>query len=602
MATDWLDKINQAEQKLRPWRDLAKKIVSIYRGRCSDEDITDVTFNLHWSNVNLLIGATYKGTPEPEVERRFKDNGDPVALNLSNLIQQALKFSVDAYDFDELMGSALVDFANTGLGQVRVRYKPYIVPVEGPDGPMRERVPLMLTENVTPKGELQQVAIDPETEKVVEGYEIDEAGAFRWGDPVEELKYEEVVCELVPWDCFGWDTDARTWGATKFAYIQHELGKDEVIKEFGKGVAESMGFNAKDSNGQAFINKKAKVYEVFDKVRRKVIIVSPDYTDGRRTNQNVIVERPDTMKLAGFYPFPKPMLGTTTSDKLIPVPYYQIVQDLFQELNQVQRRITALVKMLKIRGVSSSEHGEALSNLFRGGDGHLEPLDNFSQVLQTGGIGNVVSLMPLAEISSAIQNLTMHRESVKAQIYEVTGFSDLMRGQSKASETLGAQELKVQFANVRMNLYVKTVDSFVRDIYRIKAEMIAEHFEPQTLMEITGAEVTPEDMEALRSDIRRAYKIDVQTEVTNAQDTEKEMAQRNNFLQSVGGMMGQLLPLVQQGLADPELAKELLLFGARGMPKGRLLEKGLQRVNFPAPAPPAPDPMAGAPGGPPPAG
>ena len=67
-----------------------------------------------------------------------------------------------------------------------------------------------------------------------------------------------------------------------------------------------------------------------------------------------------------------------------------------------------------------------------------------------------------------------------------------MRGQSKASETLGAQELKVQFANVRMNMYVKTVDSFVRDIYRIKAEMIAEHFEPQTLMEITGTKVTPD--------------------------------------------------------------------------------------------------------------
>jgi hypothetical protein len=34
------------------------------------------------------------------------------------------------------------------------------------------------------------------------------------------------------------------------------------------------------------------------------------------------------------------------------------------------------------------------------------------------------------------------RDIVKKEIYEITGFSDIVRGQSKASETLGAQQIK----------------------------------------------------------------------------------------------------------------------------------------------------------------
>lgn len=602
MATNWLDKINQAEKKLGPWRENARKIFDIYRGRNMEWGCTDVAFNLHWSNVELLVGTTYQGTPDPEVERRFKDNGDPVALNLANLIQQALKFSVEAYDFDELMRSSLVDFANCGLGQIRVRYKPYIEQVKGPDGPLRERVPLAITDSYTPNGQIRQVVVDPATNKTTDDYEIDEAGAFRWGEPVEELKYEEVVCEFVPWDCFGWDTDARVWNATKFAYIKHEFGRDDVVKEFGEKVAKDMGYNAQDANKQAFINKKATIYEVFDKVRRRVIVLSEDYQGGEKDDPNVIEDRPDTMKLSGFYPFPKPMLATTTSDRLIPVPYYQIVQDLFEELNRVQRRIFHLVDMLRVRGILNSQHRETLANIFQAPDGHLEPVDGYADLMREGGIANVIATLPFNDISTALQNLMQHREAVKAQIYEVTGFSDLMRGQSKASETLGAQQLKVQFANVRMNKYVRTVDSFVRDLYRLKAELIAEHFQPETLMEITGQQVTDEDMAALRSDIRRAYKIDIQTEVTLAADDEKEQAQRNAFIANAGGLIGQLAPLAQSGMIDPELAKSLLMFGARGFRQGRLLEKELLRVNFAPPPPPAPDGMAGEQGGAPPPG
>ena len=44
-----------------------------------------------------------------------------------------------------------------------------------------------------------------------------------------------------------------------------------------------------------------------------------------------------------------------------------------------------------------------------------------------------------------MRELVAHREVIKASIYEVTGISDIMRGQTVASETMGAQQLKSQW-------------------------------------------------------------------------------------------------------------------------------------------------------------
>jgi hypothetical protein len=70
---------------------------------------------------------------------------------------------------------------------------------------------------------------------------------------------------------------------------------------------------------------------------------------------------------------------------------------------------------------------------------------------------------------------------VKQTIYEVTGISDIVRGASKANETATAQQIKGQWAGLRISTRQKRFADFARDLIRLKAEVIAERFDPQTL-------------------------------------------------------------------------------------------------------------------------
>jgi len=62
-----------------------------------------------------------------------------------------------------------------------------------------------------------------------------------------------------------------------------------------------------------------------------------------------------------------------------------------------------------------------------------------------------------------------------------------MRGATEASETLGAQQLKAQYGGLRISTRQERFQMFVRDILRIKAELIVEHFDADTLRLMTGS-------------------------------------------------------------------------------------------------------------------
>jgi hypothetical protein len=64
-------------------------------------------------------------------------------------------------------------------------------------------------------------------------------------------------------------------------------------------------------------------------------------------------------------------------------------------------------------------------------------------------------------------------------VYQITGLSDIMRGQTEASETLGAQQLKSQYGSVRIRDRQDEMVRIARDITRIAAEIMAENFQPR---------------------------------------------------------------------------------------------------------------------------
>lgn len=177
--------------------------------------------------------------------------------------------------------------------------------------------------------------------------------------------------------------------------------------------------------------------------------------------------------------------------------------------------------------------------------------------------------------------------------------ADIMRGSSDPNETLGAQQLKAQFGSQRMKKRQRAVQKWIRDTYKLKAEILAEHFEPAILAEMTGQEVDDEVMQLLRSDKLRSYRIDIETDSTVFEDAEGEKKATTEMLTAVGGFLQQALPTIQQAPELAPLCFEMLSIGVRTFKKGRELEDSIEQVrqaiDAKLAAPPVPQPVPGEP-------
>lgn len=571
-ALAWIEKVEKAEKKLAPWRRNAKKIVERYRGK-DDKEGAGVQLNIHWSNQQLYLATVYARTPKPEVIRRLKGVEDPMAQELSEVLGESVSFAIDAYDFDEIVEQSLVDYGNAGLGQIRVRYKPYFRTVG------KERIPVGFTEDIQDDKIVLKFFKDDGSPIPQDDVKTDAQGPFLEGDDIEEVAYEEVCPEFVAWDRFGWDTDARVWPDVSFCYVIHNLTKSQVKRQFGRRFIDRVKW---DLEG---IADTAEVFEVFDKKGRKVFYIA-------RGVEDALLDLGDPYKLEGFFPFPKPLLATTTSDKLIPVPLYMIVQDLYIELDEVQARITSLTRQMKVRGAYDANKGEALGEILKGTDGHLVPIEQWSEHMEKGGLRAAVDFVPLTEINGTLQTLIANRESIINKIYEITGFSDIGRGATRASESAAAQKIKNEYLSTRINREVKKVSRFLRDLFRLIAEMQAEKFSAETFSQITGRMVDDSMLEVIRNDLQRAYKIDVQSDSMLIQDEDAEVERRSKSLNAMSSWVQAITPMVQSGQLNPEAAKAMILWVVGADSRGRQLAKHIAQINF-APAPPA-DPMAGA--------
>jgi hypothetical protein len=92
----------------------------------------------------------------------------------------------------------------------------------------------------------------------------------------------------------------------------------------------------------------------------------------------------------------------------------------------------------------------------------------------------------------ALNELLAARERVKADAYEITGISDIIRGASDPDETLGAQQLKAQSSSIRIKDKQKNFADFVRGALRIGSDIIVNHFQPETIAEISDIRTIPE--------------------------------------------------------------------------------------------------------------
>jgi hypothetical protein len=321
----------------------------------------------------------------------------------------------------------------------------------------------------------------------------------------------------------------------------------------------------------------AEIYEIWDKRSGKQIFVATSFDE-------ILEDFDDPYNLDGFWPMPEPLYAVSTTDTTLPVPELFIYEDQIFELDLITQRIAALTEALKRRGVYDASFQE-LIRLADADDNEFIPVDNMAMLQAGGGLANVMSEAPLDNLIRALTALYQSRQVVIETIYEITGISDIMRGQSASRETATAQRIKGQFGAMRLVNRQRTIEKFLDKIMQLKAELLVENLEPSLLEKMTAVAIPPEVVAVMQDDRLRSYRISVDTEESSAIDASMDQRNRTDFLTAMVQFLQSVGPLVSSGALGFDQAKQMLLFAARAFPGARELEESLEAIQPPQPQP-----------------
>jgi len=545
----WLTTIGQYEAEFKDWERRNKKVLERYTDKKALQRKT-ARFNILWSNVQTLVPACFSRVPKASVTRRFKDN-DPVGRVASMLLERCLQFEIENYaDFRTSLKNCVQDRFLGGRGTSWVRYEPHTATATGePDDG------LQVTEDT------------------------DDA-------PDEVLEYECTPVDYVHWKDFG-HAVARTWEEVPAVWRKVYMTKSALEKRFGPEWAAKIPLDTKPEDLKKIGNMTdgpndqalALIYEIWDKATGKAMWLSKSLGE-------FVDERDDPLKLQDFWPCPRPLYGTLTTDSLVPVPDLVFYQDQADSCDTLADRIQGLIQALQVKGVYDAAIPELRRIFTEGTNNDLIAVNNWNAFSEKNGLKGAIDLVDLTPIAGA---LSVAYEAFKFQIdqiYQITGIADIIRGDTDANETLGAQQIKGQFATLRIRDSQKDVAHFATDLLSIKAQLICGKFQPQTILEMGAADqlsdadkpYIPQALELLKNANGRTFRIDVEADSLVQLDENSEKQQRVEFLGAVGGFLEKAM---QASAMAPEMAPmlaQLLKFGVTAFKVGKSIEGDIDQA------------------------
>lgn len=590
------------------WKKRYDEIVRRYRDERSSAENEIIEgagkgFNSLWSNVRTTAPAIYARPPKVLVERRHRD-GSLIARAACVILQRALMYqmSLKGGQFHRMMKACRLDFQLGAEADSRVRYEQSSDYHGGGDlsGPLRRM-------------------------EVPDGIEA----------------YENVVNERICWDYQHPDdilySAGRNWEEVKWvAYRSHmtrrQVRRSAVFGDRADYIAKTMPFKAKpygmsDDEAERPENgalMQAQIWAIFAKEERKIIYLCEDWDE-------ILATVDDPSSLEDFFPSPAPARDTVTNDTMAPVPSYTEYKGQAQELDDLTRRASLILDAVRVSGVYDGAHEELRQLLDGGHENKLLPVTSWAEFAEKGGLDAAVDFLPIEQYAKVLDVLYRSRVIAKQDLDQMSGVFDVMRGQSNPNETLGAQKLKSGYSDMRSSEPKEEMARFARDNLAIGGELIAEHFSPAALWQMSsfgtwfkdqetglrakmqppgagqgvpgvgagapppaatmGAPVSPQPandflptaeqvfMQAvslLRNEKLRGFVISVETDSTIEPDQQIEQARRTEFLTAVSAFLEKSIMAVTQFPQLKGLVGQMLLFGVRGFSVGSDLETAVE--------------------------
>lgn len=541
----WTAQIQKAKTDAERWHKAGDRTVKAYR---AEQNHTESRFNILWANTEILKPAVLSRVSRPNITRRFK-NEDKVAKDTAETLEKVCAFIHDESEFADELKLARDDMLLPGRGTVRFKYK----------ANMTKRT----MERIEFEG-AEVFAIDGQP-RTPDGFENEDDldSAF-----IEDIATEEIIPEYIYWKNF-LTSNSRNWDETWWVAYRHGMGKDELEALTSKEqVAKIKLPQLTETASDGSKREVFEVWEIWDKRNRERIW----FTEG--AGDTIDIDKGDDvpLDLKNFFPCPKPLVPFATTDTMTPIPLYNVYRDQAVELNDVTARLKRLTAMLKFAGAYDSAQEDKVIDLSKLIDGQFIPIQTAADFRSAGGFEGAMFQIPITDIAEVIDKLTARSAALKAEIFELTGIADIMRGHTDPSEGVGTQRIKTVFGTLRLRPLREPMEDFIRESYEIISEIAADKFEPQTFEAYTGAAPSQEVMQLMRSDNLRQFKVNVETDSTVIPNEEIDKRNATEFLTAIGSFLTAMLPIVQQVPQLAPMAAEMLKFGARSFKAGRAIE------------------------------
>lgn len=437
----WMDQIDRYDKQTQEWRERSEKINKIYL----DQHRTQASprrFAILWSNIETIKPAVYARLPVAVVSRRYKDQ-DKVGRKASEILERCINTTFDLGGVNDVMECVRDDRLIASRGSGWVRYEAEF-------------------------------------------------------DPVDKNKKtsERVVIEYVHWSDFGHSMN-RTWPEVNSVWRRVYMTKAKVTKRWGKDKAEKLTYEVRPEyanrggvQNQDAMEPQAIVYEIWDKDKKRVAWCAKE-------NKTVLEEGDPPLDFRDFWPCPKPIYGSKGTGSLIPTPDYRYYQDQAEEIDDLTQKIADLTSWLRLKGFYAggpgSEGSDAVEELLKAsGNQVLVKIDSWAGFADKGGVKGLIEWLPLDVMTTALTQAIQARTQLINDVYQISGISDILRGDTDPNETLGAQELKAQTGSRRQAPTQRDIARFSRDLAEMAGEVIAEHFSPETITAMSGSDLTQE--------------------------------------------------------------------------------------------------------------
>jgi hypothetical protein len=551
----WNIELAAARKELKEYHEKGRKIVKRFLderksgGNRDSAGNPNYKLNLYTANTQTMQSLLFGKLPQVDTTRRFQDANDALSRIAGEMLQRILNTDIEK-DNDTFAGSlahSLFDYLVPGGGWLRNRY---VAELEEQD-----EVPAQLHPET---GEELAPAYTPDPIKVSEGVETD----------------------YIHWDKVLW-SPCKVYSELRWVAFDTPMSKKSFKKRFGADITKLVNFSNKDEDREEGQDKndpwnRVSVWEIWDKESKQVFWWTKGYS-------KVLDVKPDPLGLDNFWPWPRPMFSNLSTDKFMPVSDFHLAADLYDEIDDVSERIGILEDAIAVRGVYDETNEGVVRLLTEAARNDLIPIKDWNKFSEKGGISKAVDWLPLEMIVMALDKLREYRTELMGLLYQVTGMSDIMRGQASGQSTATEQAIKARFASVRVQTKQDEVARFASEAQRIKAEIISKHFDIATIIKRSNIESTPDAAQAMQAaqvikDKFWQYRIAVKPEAISLQDFTALRQERTEFIQGLATFFQGAMPIAQQLPQGVPYLLELLKWAMAGFKGSSTIEGVLDRA------------------------